>query len=91
MAGLMIDDAWYLVLAKALASGEGYRRARWTTGGTSASTTWSRSNPWPCLPSLSATESAMNIGGFGWSNSREQDCTVPHRTCGVLTIPVIRD
>lgn len=25
VAGLMIDDAWYLVLAKALASGEGYR------------------------------------------------------------------
>ncbi len=24
-AGLMVDDAWYLVLAKALASGEGYR------------------------------------------------------------------
>ena len=24
-AGLMIDDAWYLVLAKALASGDGYR------------------------------------------------------------------
>ncbi len=25
VAGLMIDDAWYVVLAKALASGEGYR------------------------------------------------------------------
>ena len=24
-AGLMIDDAWYLVSAKALASGDGYR------------------------------------------------------------------
>ena len=35
--------------------------------------------------------SASDISGFGWSNSREQDCTVPHRTCGVLTIPVIRD
>src|SRR5687767_15703104 len=25
VAGLMVDDAWYVVLAKALASGEGFR------------------------------------------------------------------